>query len=309
MLTKIRSLVVFMLVVCGAMAAEADGLQKLSDRVYAYVGITNASPSANSFGANAGLVIGKNAALVIDTLVSEKEAQRFIADIRKVTDKPVKYVVNTHYHLDHAWGNAAFVRRGAVVIAHEKARAAAPKGAYGLAHPETFGMTAKDLEGTTLAGPTITFPDRLSVDLGDVTVELSYHGPTHTEDSIVVLIPEEKIMFTGDLLFTDYRPFLAEGDIANWRNVLADLSESAPPAMVPGHGPVSNRDDLKKMAEYLQAFDAKARELCAGKRAEDAATIAVELEKQLPRQDRAELPGMTEMNLRARYLPQPAPSK
>lgn len=94
-----------------------EALTKIADNVYSYVDVKNSSPS-NSFGTNAGIIIGKDGIVVIDTLVSSKEAKRFIKDIRAVSDKPIKYVVNTHYHLDHTFGNSEFVKLGATVISH-----------------------------------------------------------------------------------------------------------------------------------------------------------------------------------------------
>lgn len=85
---------------CAPSAFADDGLTKISDGVYSYVDSKDPSP-AHSFGANARIVIGKDGIVVVDTLISAKEAQRFIKDIRAVSDKPIRYVVNTHDHLDH----------------------------------------------------------------------------------------------------------------------------------------------------------------------------------------------------------------
>jgi len=92
-------------------ARAAEGLTKIAEDVYSYVGVQNGSP-ANSYAANAGIVIGKDAVLVVDTLISAREAERFLADIRKITDKPIRYVVNTCTHLDHAFGNCVFAKLG-----------------------------------------------------------------------------------------------------------------------------------------------------------------------------------------------------
>ncbi len=289
-------------------AGEKPGLQKISEHVYAYVDGKSPSP-ASSFGANAGLVVGKDGALVIDTLVSAKEADRLLADIRKVTDKKVRYVVNTHYHLDHAWGNCVFTKVGATVIAHENALKHRSESAQALAHPENFGLTVKDLEGTTLQGPTITFTNSMSIDLGDVTVVLNYPGPTHTTDSITAYVPQDKVLFVGDILFTGYHPFLGEGDITRWQQVLGKLEQTPATKIVPGHGPVSTKADLGKMETYLKEFDAAARTLCAGKSADDAPALAKELIKRLPEQQRNKLANMVELNLRLKYLPQPKEKK
>ena len=99
--------------------AFAQGLTKVADGVYSYADIKNSSP-ANSFGANAGIIIGKDGIIVIDTLVSAKEAKRFIRDIKAISKKPIKYVVNTHYHLDHTFGNSEFKKPSAVIISQVK---------------------------------------------------------------------------------------------------------------------------------------------------------------------------------------------
>ena len=312
---RFRSLpcaVVLCMIVCSTvLAADTPGLQRISDHVYGYVGVKNPSP-AKSFGANTGLVVGKDAALVIDTLISAKEARRFLSDIQKITDKPVKYVVNTHHHLDHAWGNCEFVKHGATVIGQKNALSHLAEDAKALAHPENFGLTAQDLQGTTLQGPTITFTDAMTIDLGGVTVELTYLGPTHSDDSITAYVPQDKVLFVGDALFTGYHPFLAEGDLANWQQVLTKLLQTPADKIIPGHGPVSGKTDLENMAVYLREFDALARTLCAGKSPNDAPAIAQELIKRLPgnegKEQPALLPTMVEFNLRLKYLP-PSPAK
>jgi len=298
------------LIVCqSVLAGNPPGLQRISEHVYSYVDVTNASAAGNSFGANAGVVVGRDAVLVIDSLISAKEADRFIADIRKVTDKPLKYLVNTHYHLDHSWGNCQFVKAGAAVISHENARSCLPEAKEALAHPEKFGVTAKDLEGTELQGPTITFSDSMTVNLGDVTVELRYPGTTHTNDSVTAYVPEDKVLFVGDILFSRYHPFLADGDLSIWQQALGELANTPAEKIIPGHGPISGKSDLETMKIYLREFDALARTLCEGKRPEDAPAIAQELINRLPQQERTELPGLVELNLRLKYLPQPADQK
>jgi cyclase len=291
-----------------AVAADAPSLQKLSDHVYAYVDTKGAGPG-NAFGANAGVVIGRDAVLVVDTLMSAKEAEHFLADIHKVTNKPVKYVVNTHHHLDHAWGNGPFAAQGAVIIGHENTRRDLPQTAERLAHPEASGMDPNAFAGTTLVAPTVCFNDKATVDLGDLTVELRYPGPTHTPGSILVAIPQDKLLFVGDILFAHYHPYLAEGDFPNWTKVLDELAQSDATKIVPGHGPLADKSDFAEMKTYLIEFDRLARELCAGKQADDAPALMAELLEKLPKQDRPELAGIIEKNLRVRYLPQPGEKK
>lgn len=261
-------------------SASAEGLTKISEGVYSYVGLSDSSPQ-NSYAANAGIVIGDDGILVVDTLISAKAAGKFVADIRKVSDKPIKYVVNTHGHLDHAFGNAVFREMGALIISQ------ADSAEYLMQHGEAtikgaagYGLSEQDMEGTVIAAPRISFTDKMSIDLGGRTVELMYLGPSHTAGSIAVFVPGASTVFAGDILFTDFHPFLGEGDIKGWLNALDALAKIGADKIIPGHGPVSSSRDISAMKEYLTIFDAKATELAA--KSDDAEQITAELLKVLP---------------------------
>ena len=274
------------------------GLTKIADNVYSYVGEKDASP-AHSFAANAGIVIGTDAVLVVDTLISAKEGERFLADIRKVTGKPIKYVVNTHAHLDHAFGNCVFAKLGTTVISHTADRAMLEKaGAGTLQNIGNYGLKADDMLGTTIVYPTLTFSDLMQIDLGGTTVELIRVAPSHTQGSIVVHVPAQKLLFAGDILFTDFHPYMADGDITGWAKSIDALLVMDIEKIIPGHGPLSTKKDLKEMKEYLLLFDAKARELASG--SQDADVIAAELKKILPK--RALADWMIAFNVKSRYL-------
>ena len=117
---KLLMLALVLLTIIDRVSA-ADKLTPVAENVYAYVDTKAASPK-NSFGVNAGVIIGKDGIVVVDTMISAKEAKRFIKDIRTISRKPIKYVVNTHYHLDHAFGNSEFAKVGAVIVAQENAK-------------------------------------------------------------------------------------------------------------------------------------------------------------------------------------------
>lgn len=284
-------------------AEQTMELIKLSEHVYAVVDFKNPSIRTNSLGANSGVVIGDDAVLVVDTRISAKKARKFIADIKKVTDKPIKYVVNTHYHLDHSWGNCEFVKLGAVVIGHENGRLVEPKVKADMKNARNFGLTSQDMEGTTPSVPTVTFKDSLLVDLGSVTVTLSYLGHTHTDDSIVALVEPDAVLFAGDILFTHYHPSLGYSDVRQWQKALAEIETTSARIIVPGHGPVSTVEDIRDLKIYLAQFDEQAKALCAGKTQNDAHAVAQELLKRLPDQNRTELTWAVESNLRSKYLP------
>ncbi len=281
----------------GATFAHAE-LTKIADNVYSYVGVKDASP-ASSFAANAGIVIGRDGVLVVDTLISAKEGERFLADIRKVTDKPIRYVVDTHTHLDHAFGNCVFARQGATVISHEADRRYLEKmGEATLKNAGTFGLTPEQMAGTTIVLPTLTFSDRLTVDLGGETVELIHRAPSHTEGSVVVYRPAKRLLFAGDILFTDFHPFMADGDLPGWTKTLDALLAMDVERIVPGHGPLSTKKDVREMKAYLLQFDARARELAA--KSQDADKVAAELKNSLPKRSQADW--MIAFNLKSRYL-------
>ncbi len=293
-------IVVAALSVCAP--AFAGGLTRIADGVYSYVDAKNPSP-ATSFGANAGIIIGKDGVVVVDTLTSAKEAQRFIKDIRSITDKPIKYVVNTHHHLDHSLGNSEFVKLGAVVIAQENSRREAQKDADTIIkRAQNYGFTAEALEGTTVVLPTLTFTDKMSIELGDRTVELIYPGPSHTNGSSVVLIPDVKVLFAGDALFTNFHPNMRDADVDSWIKTLDKISALDIQKIIPGHGPVSSKQDIADMKQYLLIFDAKTRELSA--KSHDPEYIASELKKALPRREYFDM--FIVSNVKAMYLQKPA---
>ena len=230
----------FLVTLLLAQHALAD-LTKLADNVYAYVGVTDASP-AHSFAANAGIIIGRDGVLVVDTLISAKEGERFLADIRKVTTKPIKFVVNTHTHLDHALGNCVFAKVGATVISQEADRASlAAQGEDLIKNAGAYGLTPQDMAGTEIVVPTVAFSDQMLINLGDEDVRLIRTGPSHTAGSLVVYLPKEKLLFSGDILFTDFHPFLADGDFSGWSATIDKLLTMDIDRIVPGHGPLSTK--------------------------------------------------------------------
>ena len=287
--------------VFNTVAFAQEGLTKIADNVYSYIGQKDASPT-HSFAANAGIVIGRDGILVIDTLISAKEAQRFLADIRKVSDKPIKFVVNTHTHLDHAFGNCVFAKLGATVISHDADRRLLEKvGEATLKNIANFGLKPEDMIGTEIVYPALTFSERMTIDLGGETVELIRTAPSHTEGSVIVYLPARKLLFSGDILFTDFHPFMADGDVPGWARTLDSLIAMDVERIVPGHGPLSTKKDLREMKEYLLLFDAKARELAAV--SQDVDTMAAEMKKILPKRSLAEW--MIGFNLKIRYLHKP----
>lgn len=285
--------------ICCTFAASAQaGLTKIADGVYSYLDEQNPTP-ANSFGANAGIVVGRDGIAVIDTLISAKEAQRFIKDIRAISDKPIRYVVNTHDHLDHVLGNSEFAKLGAKVVAQVETKAALEKnGPSLLQRAKYFGLSDEAMSGTTIALPTVTFSESLTIDLGDTRIELLHAGPSHTGGSSIVFIPGSKVLFAGDVLFTNYHPNMRDGNIQGWIKVLDRIASMDAVNIVPGHGPLSTKKDIEDMKKYLIAFDAKAKELAA--KSDDPDYIAAEVKKAVPSRKYFDI--FISSNIKALYL-------
>jgi glyoxylase-like metal-dependent hydrolase (beta-lactamase superfamily II) len=239
--------------------------------------------------------------VAVDSQISAREAQRFIKDIQKISRKPVKFLINTHYHLDHSLGNSEFAKLGAVIISQENAKENMQKAGEGmLQRAQQSGVSPQDLEGTKLSYPTLTFGDRLTLYLGNNRIEIIFLGPSHTSGSVLVYVPQEKVLFAGDLLFTDFHPFLGDANIEGWIKVLDYIMTMDVDKIIPGHGPVSTKKDVADLKKYLLVFDQKAKEL-AGK-SNDLDFIVAEMKKALP--PRPQLDALIGRNMQMKYLPQ-----
>jgi len=297
-LTLLAAVLVVFFVFAVHTAFAQEGLKKIADGVYAYADVKNGSPK-NSFGANAGIIIDKNGIVVVDTLISAKEAKRFIRNIRAVSVKPIKLVVNTHYHLDHAFGNSEFTRLGAMIIAHTADSVnLRNRGEDALKNAGNFGLTKEDMKGTELAYPALAFNDRMEINLGSRKINLIFTGPSHSEGSILVYLPDSKVLFTGDILFTDRHPYMGDANVDGWIKALGFIMGMDVVTIIPGHGPISSKKDITDMKNYLTIFDKKAKELSMQSNDPDA--IAAEMKKVLPA--RSENESFIKTNIQMKYL-------
>jgi cyclase len=297
----VLSVVVFVFIsfmTFGKVVFAESGLTKIADNVYAYVDVKKSSPQ-NSFGANAGIIIGSEGIAVIDTLASAKEAKRFIEDIRKVSDRRIKYVINTHYHLDHTFGNSVFKQLGATIISHViDDQNLKSKGGAALKNAKEYGLSESDMEGTVIVYPDQTFNDGMGIDLGNQKIELFYPGNSHTDGSIFVYLQDKKILFTGDILFTNYHPFMADGDIKSWLKALDFIGNFDAVKIIPGHGPVSGKKDIEDMKNYLLTFDKEAERLSS--ESKDIDYVFKKIKKVLPDRDEGEW--IIKANLQMKYM-------
>lgn len=294
-----RWLVVLVFTFTASGFARADSsLVKVSNHVYSYVDVKPVAP-LNSFGANAGIVVGEQAVLVVDTLICAKEAKKLIQEIRNITDLPIKYVVNTHYHFDHVFGNGEFIKMNATIISHidckTKMEQTGDGTLNGMGH---YGLKEQDMKGTELAYPTVSFKDSMDIDLGNLEVKLLHPGASHTTGNLLVVIPGDNVLFAGDILFTDRHPFMGDADIDGWVKSLDYIITFDVKKIIPGHGPLSSKKDVADMKAYILLFDRTAKRLAAS--SDDLQYVVTQMKKVLPA--KAGLESLIEANLQMKYM-------
>lgn len=226
-------------------------LEEVSPGIFAYVQL-----DGSWFLNNAGIIVGDDSAIVVDTLGTEARSRAFHAALRRTTDKPVPVLVNTHSHADHTHGNFLFAPQTAIV-AHELCREevlVASVDALRRSFPTAnFGNLPKT------PAPMVTFAERLNLFAGGLKVELIFMGPAHTTNDVVAWIPERKVLFSGDLVFNGGTPFAMAGSIGGWLDAIPRLRALGAETIVPGHGAVCTPAVFDTVERYLRFIGATAR--------------------------------------------------
>ena len=255
------------------------GLVEVADGVFAYL-----QPDGGWGWSNAGLVAGAEGSLLVDTLFDLRLTTEMLEAMSDITDgRPIQTLVNTHANGDHCFGNQLV--EGATVIASAASAAEmdqTPPAMLAAMMRADFGETTNaylraafgPFEFNGIEAPKVdrTFSGRLTIESGGRAAELIEVGPAHTAGDVLVHLPDDRVIFTGDILFIDGTPIVWDGPIQNWIDACRTIIDLDCRAIVPGHGPLTDIGGVEAVADYLShvTVEATARHE-AGMSAEDAA--------------------------------------
>jgi cyclase len=224
--------------------------REVADGVFAYVqaggpGMSNLNIS------NAGLIRGPEANVAVDALWAPPMTRDFIARIRRVSQAPIGHLLLTHHHGDHTYGATFF--RPAEIVSHARCREVLQT----MAPPDPERMRqagspyADEFAGLEMALPTLTYESEMTLWCGEREVRLLYFGPAHTVDDTLVYLPREKVLFAGDIAFYYVTPLAFQGHVSGWIKAIDRVRDLDVETIVPGHGPVGGKAELREVRDYL----------------------------------------------------------
>lgn len=244
-------------------ASQADleekkvSFDKLSDNAYAYT--AEGDP-------NTGVVIGDDAVMVIDTQATPVMAQDVIRHIRQVTDKPIKYVVLSHYHAVRVLGASAYGAEH-IIASQDTYDLIVERGEADMkSEIERFPRLFRAVESVPgLTWPTITFKGEMTLWLGKLEVKILQLGRGHTKGDTVVWLPQQKILFSGDLVEYDATPYTGDAYLSDWPQTLDNIAALKPEKLVPGRGaalqtPEQVRSGLQGTRDFITAMFAAVKQ-------------------------------------------------
>lgn len=231
--------------------SSSGGLQLIEvDRdVYAQIGA--------NYDSNAGFIIGTEGVVVVDTQTTPFQSISLLSAIRQRTDRPILQIINTHFHGDHTLGNQLF-SSWARILAHSACRRIMKELGEGLVerYRQRFGSA---LDGVHPYLPNLLINGRTDLVIGDKEIQIHPMAPAHTDSDLVVYLPGQKLLFSGDLLFVGRVPFMGNASVAGWKRALNILMDWDIVKVVPGHGPISSAKALREISEYIRCMESAAR--------------------------------------------------
>jgi glyoxylase-like metal-dependent hydrolase (beta-lactamase superfamily II) len=213
---------------------------------------------------NIGIIVGGDGVMVVDTGMGPRNAEIVLAEVRKITDKPIRYLAITHFHPEHGMGAQAFPKETLIVVPSAQKRELESKGRAYIELFSGFGPAiAELLKDVELVGADLAFGDRLEIDLGGTPVHLLHYQAAHTLGDMLVHLPEQGILFCGDLVVNRFFPIMPDADASplGWLDTLDRLRSLKPGIIVPGHGEVGDATLIGELEAYLVGMRTRVHEL------------------------------------------------
>ncbi|PLC03823.1 MBL fold metallo-hydrolase [Variovorax sp. RO1] len=212
------------------------------------------SKDNQNFISNAGFVVTRDSVVMIDALGSPAVAERMVAEIRKLTPKPISHVILTHYHADHIYGLQVFKALGAQIVAHTRGKTYLTSDTARLRLEASRQELAPWIDERTRLVPADVWIDgRTELTIGGTRFVIQPAGPAHTPEDLAIFLPQQKVLFTGDIVFRNRTPYVGSADSRHWITSLDALLALDARTIVPGHGPASDdpAQDLRQTRDYL----------------------------------------------------------
>jgi glyoxylase-like metal-dependent hydrolase (beta-lactamase superfamily II) len=203
---------------------------------------------------NIGIIVGRNGVLVIDTGMGPKNTEIVLGEVKKITSEHIAYLTVTHFHPEHGMGAQAFPAGTTIIYPMAQKTELLEKGADIVSMFRGFSPEIADLlKPVRITMPNVTFAEEAEVNLGDIPVQLLHWGPAHTRGDEFIFLPEQSILFGGDVVVNRFFPIMPDSDASgtNWIQILERLEKLNPAIVVPGHGEVGDAGLITAMREYL----------------------------------------------------------
>lgn len=266
----------------GGAAATQSELSKLADGVFAQI----VSPDSD-FVSNSGIIVLDSGVLLFDTHFTPEAGEILLERIKAVTPRPVRYIVNSHFHPDHTHGNQAFpaarqiigstntrrdmlqkdlpdmnqtqtiAQRRVEELSKELAQEPEPKKQELLrAQLNSLQAFMRRMSALKVLAPVMTLDDSLSILDAGREIDLLYLGVAHTDGDVALYLPQEKIVFLGDIFFNAAIPNVADASVLDWMKTLSAALKVDAKTFIPGHGPVGTRRDVEEFLAYFEDLKA-----------------------------------------------------
>ena len=248
---------VFVLLMATALAAMASAAgvpkpEQLAPDVYAVIGATGeAAPANRGVVGNAGILVGPEGVVLIDTGTSARQARQLLADVRGLTAKPIVLAINTHQNPAFVFGNGTLRDAGVPILAHRGTDPLINERCMRCLKLLNSALGSQEMEGTEVVRPTLTVEQSISITAGGRTIDILYYGPSSSPGSIAVYDRQSGILFGGGLVSLDRIPDVKDADLDHWRAALSSLQALGAARVVPGEGPVSQPSRLAELDAYL----------------------------------------------------------